>query len=90
VLAALTVALFGFAPRLVGLAWVALAACVLVWLLGPLLDLPSWVLDASPYQHIPAVPATTLTAAPLIGLLAVTAALLAAGLTALRHRDIPT
>jgi ABC-2 type transport system permease protein len=90
VLGALTVALFGLAPRAVFLAWVALAACVLVWLLGPLLDLPSWILDASPYQHIPAVPAATLSAGPLVALLAVAVALLAAGLTGLRHRDLQT
>jgi polyether ionophore transport system permease protein len=90
VIGALTVALYGLAPRALALAWVALAACVLVWLLGPLLDLPSWVLDASPYQHIPAVPAASLAAGPLLALLAVAAALLTAGLLGLRHRDIPT
>lgn len=90
VLGALTVALFGLAPRMVGLAWVALAACVLIWLLGPLLDLPSWLLDASPYQHVPAVPAAALTLGPLLALFAVAAALLAAGLAGLRHRDLQT
>jgi ABC-2 type transport system permease protein len=90
VIGALTVALFGLVPRALVLSWVALAACVLVWLLGPLLELPSWLLDASPYQHVPAVPAASLAAGPLLALLAVAAALLAAGLLGLRHRDIPT
>jgi ABC-2 type transport system permease protein len=90
VLGALAVALFGLAPAAIGLAWGALAACVLLWLLGPLLGLPGWLLDASPYTHIPAVPASSLTVAPLLALLAVAAALTAAGLAGLRRRDVPT
>jgi ABC-2 type transport system permease protein len=90
VLGALAVALFGVAPAATGLAWGALGACVLLWLLGPLLGLPSWLLDASPYTHIPAVPAAGLDIAPLVALLAVAAALTAAGLIGLRRRDVQT
>ena len=60
ILGALVAALFGLAPRaLAGVG--ALAACLLLWFLGPLLDLPGWVLDLSPYQHVPAVPARRCT-----------------------------
>ena len=55
-LGALVAALFGLAPRAVSLAWAALTACLLLWFLGPLTDLPDWVLDLSPYQHVPAAP----------------------------------
>jgi ABC-2 type transport system permease protein len=88
VLGALTLALFGLAPSATGLAWAALAACALLWLLGPLAGLPDWLLDASPYTHVPAVPAAALEPAPLLVLLAIAAALSAAGLAGLRRRDV--
>jgi ABC-2 type transport system permease protein len=88
VLGALVAALFGLAPRAVSLAWAVLGACVLIWLLGPLLDVPGWVLDLSPYQHISAVPSAAFDAGPVLALTAVAAALTAAGLAAFRRRDI--
>jgi ABC-2 type transport system permease protein len=87
VLGALVAALFGFAPEALRLAWVALGACFLLWFLGPLLDIPGWILDLSPYEHIPAVPAASLDAGPLLALTAVAAALVAAGLIGFRRRD---
>jgi ABC-2 type transport system permease protein len=88
VLGALAVALFGLAPTATGVAWGALGACVLLWLLGPLLGLPGWLMDISPFTHVPAVPAASLALGPLLGLLAVAAALAAAGLAGLRRRDV--
>ena len=87
VLGALVAALFGLAPEALRLAWVALGACFLLWFLGPLLDLPSWILDLSPYEHVPAVPAVSFDAGPLLALTAVAAALTAAGLIGFRRRD---
>jgi len=55
---------------------------------GPLLDVPGWVLDISPYEHVPAVPAATVAAGPLLALAAVAAALTAAGLAGFRRRDV--
>jgi ABC-2 type transport system permease protein len=88
VLGAVVAALFGLLPRATSLAWAFLGACVLIWLLGPLLDVPSWLLDISPYQHVPAVPAETADAGPLFALTAVAAALIVAGLLAFRRRDV--
>jgi ABC-2 type transport system permease protein len=89
VLGALVAGLFGLAPRALMLAWAALGACFLLWFLGPLLDLPRWLLDLSPYEHVPAVPADAFSLAPLLGLTAVAAALTAAGLAGVRRRDTP-
>ena len=36
-----------------------------------LFKLPSWVIDLSPFQHVPAIPAQDLSAQPLIVLTAV-------------------
>jgi polyether ionophore transport system permease protein len=87
VLGALVVGLFGLAPDAIRLAWAALGACFLLWFLGPLLDLPSWVLDLSPYEHVPAIPAADFAAGPLLALTAVAAAITAAGLLGFQRRD---
>ena len=88
VLGAVVAALFGLAPRAQSLAWAALTACMLLWFLGPLLDLPQWVMDLSPYEHVPAIPAVGFEAGPLVALTAIAAALTAAGLAAFRRRDV--
>ena len=88
VLGALVAALFGLAPRAQSLAWAALTACMLLWFLGPLLDLPQWVMDLSPYEHVPAIPAVSFEAGPLVALTAIAAGLTAAGMAAFRRRDV--
>ena len=88
VLGALVAALYGLAPRAVTLAWAVLAACVLLWLVGPLVDAPQWVLDLSPYEHVPGVPAEALAVGPMLALTALAAALTTAGLVGFRRRDV--
>ena len=65
-----------------------LGACVLLTVLGPLLSLPGWVLDLSPFEHVPQLPGGEFTVAPLIWLCAVAAALTALGMLAFRRRDL--
>lgn len=45
-------------------------------------------MDFSPFAHVPRLPGGTVTAAPLVWLVVVAVALTAAGLTALRRRDV--
>jgi ABC-2 type transport system permease protein len=89
VLAAVTVALVGLAPRFATVAWGALGLCVILGLVGAALQLDQWVMDLSPFTHVPRVPGAALTATPLILLLAVALALGGAGLAGLRRRGIP-
>jgi ABC-2 type transport system permease protein len=89
VLVGAAVALFGLVPRAAPAAWGLLGASYLVGLLGPLLSLPDWVMDLSPFTHVPLLPAADLTVAPLIALTAVAAALVAVGLAGFRRRDVP-
>jgi ABC-2 type transport system permease protein len=88
VLGAVVVALFGLVPRAVTVAWAALGGCALLWFVGPLVDAPDWLRGVSPFDHVPAVPATSLAAGPLLALTAVAVALTCAGLAGLRRRDI--
>jgi len=88
VLGAVVIALFGIVPRAIALSWAALAACALLWFLGPLAHAPGWLLDVSPYEHVPAVPAVALSAGPLLALSALAVALSAAGLAGFDRRDV--
>jgi ABC-2 type transport system permease protein len=87
VLAGVTALLFGVAPRATPLAWIALAVVVVDGVLGDLLGLPRWLRLVSPFQHAPSLPAEELRVLPLLVLLVVAAALLAAGVAAYGRRD---
>jgi ABC-2 type transport system permease protein len=85
------VALIGLLPRAAGaLSWAVLLVAVL---LGPLfgaatLQLPAWAQDVSPFTHTPKLPAADLAAVPVFSLIVIAAALVAAGLASLRHRNL--
>jgi ABC-2 type transport system permease protein len=89
VLIGIAVALFGVAPRAVAVAWGALGVSATLSFLGPLLSLPDWAVDLSPYEHVPQLPAADFTAAPLLWLCAVAAVFVAVGMVAFRRRDVP-
>jgi ABC-2 type transport system permease protein len=88
VMVGVAVALFGLVPRAAAAAWGALGACFALSLLGPLLGLPGWVLDVSPFAHVPELPAADFRAVPLLALSAVAAALVGLGVGAFRRRDV--
>ncbi|WP_165966549.1 anibiotic ABC transporter [Actinomadura sp. 7K507] len=91
-----TLALAGFAVAAIGLlpkwsvaiSWTALAVCLLIGQVGPILELPQWATNLSPFTHTPALPSSDLTLLPLAALAAGAAALTAAGLAAFRRRDL--
>ncbi|MCV7099115.1 ABC transporter permease [Mycobacterium palustre] len=85
-LAAVTVVLFGLAPRFTPVAWGVLVGFVAVYLIGELGRFPQWLLDLEPFAHIPRV--GDFTAVPLIWLLGLDAALIALGATGFRRRDV--
>ena len=89
VMAAVTIALVGVLPRLASGAWGVLAAFFLLALVGAALQWNERVLELSPFVHIPKVPGGQFSAAPLLLLTLVAVAVTAAGLVALRRRDIP-
>jgi len=87
------VVLFGLAPRAsVAGAWTVLGVVVLIALFGQILQLSQWVLDVSPFTHVPKLPGAAVTVhttgVPLLWLGLAAVALAAAGLAGLRRRDI--
>lgn len=88
VLVGIVVFAIGLLPRAAALGWAALVGFLLIGELGPVLRLDPWVLDLSPYSHIPRLPGGVFSATPLIWLTALAVALTAAGLVAFRHRDL--
>ncbi|AGZ38954.1 ABC transporter permease [Actinoplanes friuliensis] len=89
VLAGVAAGLFGLLPRLAPLAWGALGVCVLVLLVGATLQLDQWVLDISPFTHVPHLPGGRASALPLVVLTVIAVVLGAAGLAGFRRRDVP-
>ncbi|HET7823352.1 MAG TPA: polyketide antibiotic transporter [Ornithinibacter sp.] len=88
VFAGLVVALFGVAPRLVGLAWALVSWALFAAMFGVLLDLPEWALDLSPVEAAPRVPYEEVGAAPLVALTALAVALFVTGVAGFRRRDL--
>lgn len=88
-LAALAACAVGLLPRRsVAIGWGAVGVSLVLGQLGALLDLPQWVLNVSPFTHVPAVPSEELRWLPLLVLLAVAVGLGATGLVAFRRRDL--
>ena len=88
VLAGLAALLYGVLPRWASLAWLGLGLGVVVVFFGPLLHLPGWLQDLSPYHHLALVPAESFRWAPFLVLLVVAVALSGAGQTAFARRDV--
>ncbi|MFF0213252.1 ABC transporter permease [Streptomyces vinaceus] len=89
VIGALAALLHGAAPRYAVAAWAVGGGALTLGWIGPALNLPQAVLNLSPFAHLPKLPgAEALSWAPLLVLTALAAALLAAGLAALRRRDL--
>lgn len=83
-----TVAVFALAPRLTWVAWSALGTAALLTLLGRSLRLSEWLIDLSPFSHLPQVPGPEPAVGPLAALVAVAAVLTAVGFLGFQRRDV--
>jgi ABC-2 type transport system permease protein len=87
-LGAIAVALWGALPRLALLSWVALIAILIIDLLGEFGQIQQFLLDLSPFTHVPDLLLGNGSIAPLLTLSALAAALIAVGLLRFRQRDV--
>lgn len=90
VLGAAVLALVTLLPRWsVGLSWALVVSAIFLGpMFGPSLGLPAWLLNLSPFTHVPNAPAVAITLGPLLSLLVVGALLAGAGVVAMRHRNL--
>jgi ABC-2 type transport system permease protein len=90
VLGAGVVALVMLLPRWsVGLSWALVVSAIFVGpMFGPTLGLPTWLLDLSPFTHVPSAPAVAISLGPVLGLVAACALLAGAAALAMHHRNL--
>ena len=89
VLAAIAIAIFGFFPQASMISWAGPAVCILIGLVSAGVATAGWIRNISPFTHLPSLPGGTVSAGPLITLLAIAVVVGFAGLVGLRRRDLP-
>jgi LPXTG-motif cell wall-anchored protein len=80
--------LLGLLRRTAGDVTAAITALLLGPIFGPSLGLPEPILELSPFTHVPTVPATDASAAPLLVLIGICVTLATLGVMALRRRSL--
>ncbi|USX55765.1 ABC transporter permease [Lentzea sp. HUAS12] len=88
VVAGVALLLFGAFPQFTGVSWAVVSVSLVLTLLGPALRLDQWVIDLSPFTHVPKYP--DITFGPLAWLTGVAVVLLVAGFAGFRRRDLTT
>jgi ABC-2 type transport system permease protein len=90
VLGAAVVALVMLVPRWsVGLSWTLVVLAIFVGpMFGPSLGLPAWLLDLSPFTHVPNAPAVPISLPPVLGLVVTGTLLAGVGAFAMHRRDL--
>lgn len=86
VLAGVALALFGLIPEHNGWAWGVLAGCLIAGQLGAILQFPRWVLNLSPFSHVPVISADA-RVLPLAILVLIAVGFVGLGLLGFRQRD---
>lgn len=87
-LTGLAVLVFGALPKATTAVWALVGGCLAIGWIGPSLKFPQWVMDLSPFGHLPKLPGAEATAAPFLWLLGLTALFTVVGLAGFRRRDI--
>lgn len=87
VVAGVVMVLYGVAPAFASWSWAALVGFLLLGQLGPILQLPQWAMNLSPFTHVPSPP-EPISALPVLALVSVSLLLLGIGLGGFRSRDL--
>ena len=83
-----SLALIGWRPRRASLAWLGVAVSAVAGLLAETLNLPQWLRNVSPFEHVPSYPAAPFEWLPLVALTVLAIVVAAAGLAGVARRDI--
>ncbi|MDO3645841.1 ABC transporter permease [Nocardia mangyaensis] len=88
VVLALAALLYGVAPRAIGATWALLGFALVLGFFGAIMDLPGWIHDLSPFEHIARLPMDTVRWPALVWLTVFAAAAVALGFLGFRRRDV--
>ena len=88
ILTGITMLLFGLIPRLTALSWLALGLFVVVDLVGEFFNFDQWILNLSPFTHVPNLFAGDTVSTSLVWLFVLAVALMFVGLLGFKRRDI--
>lgn len=90
VLGAAVIALVTLMPRWsVGLSWALVVLTIVLGpMFGPSLGLPTWLLDLSPFTHVPNAPAVPISMGPVLDMVAACALFAGAGTLAMHRRNL--
>ena len=88
IIAAVAVALFGLLPKWTSAAYGVFGVLVFIAYLGPVINAGRWLLDLTPFTHIPKIPGGQFHWAPLLWLTLLSALLAGVGLVRVERRDV--
>ncbi|MGC0142084.1 ABC transporter permease [Pseudactinotalea sp. Z1732] len=88
VIVGLAALLLGWAPRAAAWSWALVGLAAVVAYFGGIFDLPQWLMNGSPFEHVPEQPAFDFDGRPLGWLSLVAVALSGASLVGIRRRDV--
>ena len=80
--------LHGWAPRWVSLGWALVGWSLFIVWIGEILNLPSWLIQLTPFAALPRMPAEAMAWTPVLIESALAIALVGLGLAGYRRRDI--
>lgn len=88
---AIMVVVFAIKPQLaIMLSWLSFTACYVIMQFADILNLQQWVVDLSPFTHIPAYPAEDFSWPPLIIMALIAIVAVALGALLFRRRNLTT
>ncbi|NKY58389.1 ABC transporter permease [Nocardia flavorosea] len=87
---AIAALLYGVLPQAIGATWALFGFALILGFFGPIMNLPQWVHDLSPFQHIARIPMEELRWPAVIVLTVLAAVSATVGAYRFRERDLDT